>query len=81
MGPRHPPAQVVGVAVFASSDFGTLGVVVRVLVEGDGARRVPVAEDVSAAATVVFAREEAEVEVAGSVVADGGFGVGLHRRD
>lgn len=40
-------------------------------------RGVSVAKNVAAAATVVFAREEAEVLLAGCVVANLGFGVRL----
>ena len=74
------PSQVIREAVFTSTDFGTFRVVVRILVERDGMTGMSVAEDVAASSTVMLSREEAEVDLAGCVVANNGFRVRLQEK-
>ena len=69
---------LVAVGAGARGD-GSTRVEVGVLVEGNGVRGVPVAEDVAAAAAVVATDEVVEVALAGRVIADSGLRVGLFR--
>lgn len=73
------PLLEVRVAVLASTALDALRVEACVLVERDLALRVAGAEDVTAAAAVVTAGEEAEGDGAGGVVAFGRRGVGLEK--
>ena len=74
------PPLVLREAELAGATPYPLGVVVRVLVERDGVRRVGIAKDVPTAPTVVPAREVSKCPSARSLVADGGLRVRLSRR-
>lgn len=74
------PSQVICKAVFTSTNFGTFRVVVRIFVERDSMARVSVTEDVAASSTVMLSREEAEVDLAGCVVANNGFRIRLQEK-
>lgn len=71
------PGLEFGVAMGTRSARCPSWVVVCVLVEGNLIRRVPVAEDIAAASTMVAADEVAKVTLACRLVADSGFLVGL----
>ncbi len=75
------PTQVICVAVLTRTDFGAFRVVICILIERDSMRRVSVAENVAATATVVLAGEEAEVLLTCGVVAKVGFGIRLQREN
>ena len=77
--PRNLPALKVPPAVLTSSRTCAFGMVIGVLVEGNGVQGVRVAEDVAAAPTVVSTREVGEVALAGCFIADCGFGIWLLR--
>lgn len=64
-------------AVIARARGDGTRVEVCVLVKRERVAGVPVAEDVATFAAVVAADKVAEVALAGRVVADGGFSVGL----
>jgi hypothetical protein len=75
--PSNLPASEIPPAMFAGTRTCALGMIVGVLIEWDNVLGVQVAEDVTAASTMVPAGEVAEVALAGCFVADLGFGVGL----
>lgn len=64
-------------AVIAGSRGTGARVEAAVLVQGQDSAGVPVAEDVAAFAAVVAADKVVEGALAGRVVADGGFSIGL----
>lgn len=65
--------------MLARSRTCAFGMVVGVLIEGNGVQGVCVAEDVAAASTVVSAGKVGEVPLAGCFVADCGLGIWLLR--
>jgi hypothetical protein len=76
-GPSDSPSPIVSPAVFAGTTAGAFGVIVGILVEGDGIERMHVAEDIATAPAVVTASEVGEVSCASCFVADCRIGIGL----
>ena len=75
--PCNLPGSEIPPAVLACPRPCAFGMIVGVLVEGNGVEGVRVAEDVAAASTVMAAGEVSEVALASCFVADGGLGIGL----
>lgn len=75
--PCNLPSFVLREAEFAGATTCPLRMVVRVLIERDGIRRVSVAEDITAAPAVVSSSEVSECSGACGFVANGSFRVGL----
>lgn len=66
-------------AVLARSATGTLGMEIRILVEGNGMERMQIAENVAAAAAMMTPGEIGEGTCARRLVADGDGGIGLQQ--